>query len=58
VMTQQRFIFDDQQFHNALPGKTTSPEAQRRTSVTNMATPDQTLGLIRRRPLSNACQKA
>jgi hypothetical protein len=27
VMAQQRFIFDDQQFHNALPGKSTSPKA-------------------------------
>ncbi len=26
VMTQQRFIFDDQQFHNALLGKSTSPK--------------------------------
>ncbi|AVX90561.1 hypothetical protein PkP19E3_20610 [Pseudomonas koreensis] len=24
-MAQQRFIFDDQQFHNALPGKSKTP---------------------------------
>ncbi|MNI66207.1 hypothetical protein D3C76_755800 [compost metagenome] len=28
VMTQQRFILDNQQFHVALPGKSNTPEAR------------------------------
>jgi hypothetical protein len=42
-MAQQRFIFDDQQFHNALLGKSTSPKAQHMqrhsTSMADRATP-------------------